>query len=97
MPFPTGRLAGLALIAALLGGCGSILARSQDVHLVDADYFRSTQGDVQLLTSNLDEGSFPMSTVCWMSLICPVATVVSVPVDLVVDVALLPHDIAAER
>ncbi|BCD83719.1 hypothetical protein PSm6_01260 [Pseudomonas solani] len=80
------------LLPLLLGGCGSFIARGDSAHLVDADYYKGTQADWQLLTDGLNSGYAPLTLFCWMSLVCPVATLASIPLDLVVDTALLPHD-----
>ncbi|MFV3305808.1 YceK/YidQ family lipoprotein [Pseudomonas sp. NY15181] len=68
------------------------------VHWTDDDYFKSTQGNVKLLTGEVDTGYFPATAFCWMSIACPIVSILTLPADAVVDVVALPHDYyAAQR
>lgn len=85
------RILLIALISLALCGCGTLLARSGalDSH----DYYKGVRADVRLLHSGPGYGY--LSPACWMSLVCPLATVVSLPVDAAVDTLLLPWDAQA--
>ncbi|WMN20896.1 YceK/YidQ family lipoprotein [Pseudomonas piscis] len=83
-----------ALVFALLAltGCGTLIARTPDAHS-GYDYYKGTQANVELLTMRGATGYDGYTTLfCWMSIVCPVVAIVSLPVDLVADTALLPYD-----
>jgi len=66
-------------------------------HWTDDDYFKSTQANVKLLTGEVDTGYVPATAYCWMSIVCPIASILTLPVDTVVDVVALPHDYYADH
>lgn len=89
-------LLGLSLVP--LAGCGTVVARMDDkIHWTDDAYFKSTQANVKLLVGEVDTGYFPATAFCWMSIACPVVSILTLPVDAVVDVVALPHDYYADH
>jgi len=48
---------------------------------------------VLLGSDEVNRGYFPATAWCWLSVVCPVLTVFSLPVDAAVDTVMLPHDI----
>ncbi len=77
---------------ALLNGCGTLIARS-DSSLVDARYYPGTQGSLLLLGLDGHTGEASGEMVfCWMSVVCPLFTLIALPVDITLDTLLLPYD-----
>ncbi|QIH11932.1 MULTISPECIES: YceK/YidQ family lipoprotein [Pseudomonas] len=82
----------IALCLLSLVGCGTLIARTPNSHS-HYDYYKGTQANVELLTMRGATGYSGYTTVfCWMSIVCPVVAIVSLPVDVVADTALLPYD-----
>ncbi|WP_458378226.1 YceK/YidQ family lipoprotein [Pseudomonas chlororaphis] len=81
----------LVLLGTLaLSGCGTLMARSQ---YSSYDLYKGTQENIQLLTMRGARGYDGYATIyCWMSIVCPLVAVVSLPVDAAVDTVLLPYD-----
>ncbi|MEB0043723.1 YceK/YidQ family lipoprotein [Pseudomonas sp. MH10] len=73
-------------------GCGTLAGRAQ-YDDPDAYFFKSLQGSYEFLTGGFARGYDPSHYICWMSIICPVAFVYSLPVDAAVDTILLPYDL----
>ncbi|MOA25055.1 lipoprotein [compost metagenome] len=86
------RAAVVALITISLTGCGTILSRGE--HSVNPGdfYFMSTQASAKMLTFSLPGYDAYTSMFCWVSVVCPFATVVLMPADLVIDTVMLPYD-----
>lgn len=82
------------LLCLPLQGCGTLISRTDSTssYWTHDTYYKSTQADVKLLSGDLDTGYAPISLFCWMSIVCPLVTVVSLPVDAVVDTVALPFD-----
>ncbi|MGZ0783017.1 YceK/YidQ family lipoprotein [Pseudomonas sp. TKO26] len=82
----------LTLSLLSLAGCGTLIARTPNAHS-GYDYYKGTQANIELLTMRGASGYDGYTTVfCWMSIVCPVVAIVSLPVDAVADTALLPYD-----
>ena len=85
-----------ALTCLALSGCGTLLGRADDPTpsgLIGHDYYKGVKADVMLLSFDLYPGYGGYASLfCWLSVVCPVATVVSMPVDATVDTVLLPWD-----
>ncbi|UXD86940.1 YceK/YidQ family lipoprotein [Thalassolituus hydrocarboniclasticus] len=76
----------------LLNGCGTVIARS-DSSPVDARYYPGTQGSLLLLGLDGQTGEASGEMVfCWMSVVCPLFTLIALPVDITLDTLLLPYD-----
>ncbi|TKJ82809.1 YceK/YidQ family lipoprotein [Pseudomonas koreensis] len=73
-----------------LSGCGTFIGRLND-GLSDAQYYRGVDGSLHLLGVRGSDG-MPAAIVCYMMIVCPVITVVSLPVDAALDTVLLPVD-----
>ncbi len=72
--------------------CGTLIARTPNSH-TRYDYYKGTQANIELLTMRGASGYDGYVTLfCWMSIVCPVVAIVSLPVDAVADTALLPYD-----
>jgi|GEM_PF-443299 len=84
-------LTALVLLGTLaLSGCGTLIARSQ---YSSYDLYKGTQENIQLLTMRGASGYEGYTTMfCWVSIVCPLVAVVSLPVDAAVDTVLLPYD-----
>jgi uncharacterized protein YceK len=84
-----GCVIGLAL---LLVGCGTFIGRLND-GLSDAEYYRGVDGGLHLLgVRGGGSDGMPAAIICYMMIVCPVITLVSLPVDAAVDTVLLPVD-----
>ncbi|KAF0865853.1 YceK/YidQ family lipoprotein [Pseudomonas sp. LD120] len=82
----------LLLSLLSLAGCGTLIARTPNAH-TGYDYYKGTQANIELLTMRGASGYDGYATIfCWMSIVCPVVAIVSLPVDAVADTALLPYD-----
>ncbi|CAI8917697.1 YceK/YidQ family lipoprotein [Pseudomonas sp. IT-347P] len=82
-------VAGLVLS---LAGCGTFVGRLND-GLSDAQYYRGVDGNLHLLgVRGGGSDGMPAAIVCYMMIVCPVITVVSLPVDAALDTVLLPVD-----
>ncbi|MBC2659886.1 YceK/YidQ family lipoprotein [Pseudomonas sp. MSSRFD41] len=82
------------LVVPLLSlvACGTLIARTPNSH-TRYDYYKGTQANIELLTMRGASGYDGYVTLfCWMSIVCPVVAIVSLPVDAVADTALLPYD-----
>ncbi|MDD1016520.1 YceK/YidQ family lipoprotein [Pseudomonas rubra] len=76
----------------LLTSCGTLIARTPNGHS-SADYYKGTQANFQLLTMHGSTGYDGYATVfCWVTIVCPVFAIATLPADMVVDTALLPVD-----
>lgn len=54
-----------------------------------SDHFSGVEFDYQML--KFDQGY--LSMVCYVTIVCPIAVVVSMPVDSAIDIALLPFEL----
>ncbi|MBB1518302.1 YceK/YidQ family lipoprotein [Aquipseudomonas guryensis] len=91
-------LALLLLVAAT--GCGTLVARvggAQASHPVDT--YKSTNSDLLSLgiRSGASGSGNPEALLCWMMIVCPLVVVASLPIDVLIDTALLPVDALAEE
>ncbi|WP_092419834.1 YceK/YidQ family lipoprotein [Pseudomonas sp. NFPP07] len=89
-------LTALVLLGTLaLSGCGTLMARASNQY-ISYDLYKGTQQNIQLLTmrdARGYDGYDGYATIyCWMSIVCPLVAVVSLPVDAAVDTVLLPYD-----
>jgi uncharacterized protein YceK len=86
---------GFLLITLLaLTACGTYIGRSETTS-VDGDYYRGTKGGLLLLgisNSSGVEEAHGATVFCWMSVVCPVITLISLPIDIAIDTALIPYD-----
>ncbi len=56
-------------------------------------YLPATQGSLLLLGLDDHTGEASGEMVfCWMSVVCPLFTLISLPVDIILDTLLLPYD-----
>ena len=92
------RISALAILVSAVSGCGTLVGRSSSSHF-GPDYYSGTAYNFGLLfgSDELNRGYFPATLWCWASIACPVLTVYSMPVDFVVDTAMLPRDIYEAR
>ncbi|MCU0118306.1 YceK/YidQ family lipoprotein [Pseudomonas sp. B2M1-30] len=84
------RLGSVAGVVLMLAGCGTMIGRVSQ-GMSDVDYYKSVDGGLQLLGVTGKE-SKPAAIMCYFMIICPLVTVVSLPVDAAVDTVLLPVD-----
>lgn len=76
----------------LLTGCGTYMARGGSMDWRDDRYYRSTRTNAQLLTG-YDMGYGRILTGgCWVTVVCPILMIVSLPLDATLDTVLLPYD-----
>ncbi|MCP1625661.1 YceK/YidQ family lipoprotein [Pseudomonas nitroreducens] len=80
------------LLTGTLSGCGTMIARVDDHGWTNDTYYKGVQADAKLLTGNISTGYAPITLFCWISIVCPVVTIVSMPVDAVIDTVALPFD-----
>lgn len=85
------RLGVVLGLMASVAGCGTMLGRLAGES--QADYYKGVNGGLMLLMvdKNGGEGS-PAGIMCYISLVCPLVTVVSLPVDAALDTVFLPID-----
>ncbi|WP_347903301.1 YceK/YidQ family lipoprotein [Pseudomonas purpurea] len=85
------RLGVVLGLMASVAGCGTMLGRLGAES--QADYYKGVDGGLMLLGVNKTggEGS-PAGILCYVSLVCPLVTVVSLPVDAALDTVFLPID-----
>ncbi|WP_347900693.1 YceK/YidQ family lipoprotein [Pseudomonas purpurea] len=81
----------LTLCAFALSGCGTLIARGDNAYS-QFDYYKGTRENVQLLTTLGGADDVLPTQICWMTVVCPVIAIFSLPVDVVVDTVLLPYD-----
>ncbi|WP_228022220.1 MULTISPECIES: YceK/YidQ family lipoprotein [unclassified Pseudomonas] len=83
----------MLLHTLLLAGCGTYMARGGALDWRDDRYYRSTQTSAQVLTGYDLEGYGRMITGgCWAMVVCPIAIIVTLPADALLDTVLLPYD-----
>ena len=77
---------------SIIAGCGTLVTRSDPYYATQ--YYKGTHMDLALLFNgdSLNSSYVPFTLWCWLSIICPVATVYSLPVDIAVDTVLIPYD-----
>lgn len=77
--------------AFVLSGCGTVGARMSEISMGPdpSDHFSSVEFDYQMLSFQ----QAYLSMVCYVTIVCPIVVVVSMPVDAVIDVALLPFEL----
>jgi uncharacterized protein YceK len=80
----------LAALVPELVGCGTMIGRVSN-GMSDVDYYKGVDGNLQLLGVRGKE-SKPAAIICYFMIVCPLITVVSLPVDAVLDTVLLPVD-----
>ncbi|QKE63535.1 YceK/YidQ family lipoprotein [Aquipseudomonas campi] len=84
----------LATLAFTLTGCGTFLGRAGEAS--EGDYYKGVEADMVLLGATSSSGEAEGATVmCYLMVVCPLITLVSVPVDAAVDTLLLPFDLLA--
>ncbi|MGC5703805.1 YceK/YidQ family lipoprotein [Pseudomonas sp. NFXW11] len=82
----------LLLNTLLLSGCGTYMTRGDALDFRDDRYYRSVKTNAQVLTG-YDMGYARMITGgCWVTVICPILMVASLPLDAAADTLLLPYD-----
>tara|TARA_R110000868_G_scaffold298683_2_gene558854 strand:- start:1335 stop:1646 length:312 start_codon:yes stop_codon:yes gene_type:complete len=87
----------LLSIFSSLSACGTFIGRSEP-RPVEGEYYNSTKGDLLLLGLNNSNSEAHGATVmCWMMVVCPLITVVSLPLDVAIDTLLLPVDALSDR
>ncbi|MFJ7141897.1 hypothetical protein BLX41_30185 [Pseudomonas protegens] len=82
----------MLLNTLLLSGCGTYMARGNALDFRDDRYYRSVKTNAQVLTG-YDMGYARMITGgCWVTVVCPILLVTSLPLDAALDTVLLPYD-----
>lgn len=83
----------LLLNTLLLSGCGTYMARVPGTYdWRDDRYYRGTKTSAQLLTGyEMGYGKI-LRGMCWVTVVCPVYIVVTLPADALIDTVLLPYD-----
>ncbi|AMB84027.1 hypothetical protein AWM79_01370 [Pseudomonas agarici] len=84
-------LCGLAISSA---GCGTLVERgeSSKTYHRSGHYYVGVQYDWRLLTLEGAGGYDPIPTYCYLIIVCPFATLLSMPVDFLVDTVMLYSD-----
>jgi uncharacterized protein YceK len=82
------------MILVVVSGCGTLFGRPDASFYPPAKYYKGTQYDVQVLFAGdeVNRGFSHATKWCWISLICPPVTIVSIPLDIIIDTAFVPHD-----
>ena len=77
------------LLAVLAAGCGTYSQRMDEPRRhAPNEYYKGTAYDLRLL--NGKEGDWTL--MCYATILCPFATLASIPLDLAMDTILLPYD-----
>lgn len=86
------RIGLLAVTLFCLTACGTLIGRSAKSP-VESNYYKGTQGNFMLLgISNTSKETNGATVACWIMVICPVITLVSLPIDISIDTLLVPYD-----
>lgn len=83
----------LLLNTLLLCGCGTYMTRVPgEYDWRDDRYYRGTKTSAQLVTGyEMGYGGI-LTGVCWVTVVCPIYIVVTLPADALIDTLLLPYD-----
>ncbi|WP_283188711.1 YceK/YidQ family lipoprotein [Pseudomonas sp. PMCC200344] len=84
------RVGCLAGLVVMMAGCGTMIGRVSN-GMSDVAYYKGVDGGLQLLGVTGKE-SKPAAIICYIMIVCPLITVVSLPVDAALDTVLLPVD-----
>ncbi|WP_157699365.1 YceK/YidQ family lipoprotein [Pseudomonas sp. M30-35] len=82
----------VSVVLFSLTACGTVLERSANGFFKN-EYYRGTKSDllsVVFYRANGENSVLPV--VCYFMIVCPIFTVVSLPVDIAMDTLLLPVD-----
>ena len=60
--------------------------------VLPSHYYKGVDGNLHLLCAWRGSDGMPAAVICYMMIVCPLITVVSLPVDAAVDTVLLPVD-----
>lgn len=83
-------LLGVTLLC--LTACGTLIGRAENT-AIESNYYKGTQGNLMLLGLNNSNKEANGATVaCWLMVVCPATTLVSLPIDISIDTLLLPVD-----
>ncbi len=84
----------LTTLAFTLSGCGTFIGRAGEAS--NGDYYKGVEADMVLLGAAGGGGEADGATVmCYLMVVCPLITLVSVPLDAALDTLLLPFDLLA--
>ena len=83
------RVGSVVSLVLMLAGCGTMIGRMGNATKVD--YYKGVDGNLQLLGVRGGDG-MPAAVICYFMIVCPLITVVSLPVDAALDTVLLPVD-----
>jgi uncharacterized protein YceK len=79
----------VSLLVIYLSGCGTYLARIENGQFSrDNDFYKGVNADIKMLG---DDAGY-LSMVCYLTIFCPIVFLASIPVDLMADTILVPHD-----
>ncbi|NBF04324.1 YceK/YidQ family lipoprotein [Pseudomonas sp. Fl5BN2] len=81
----------LLLNTLLLSGCGTYVVRSGH-DWRDDRYYRGTTMNAQILTGYDMGEARKITGACWVTVVCPILMIASLPLDAAVDTVLLPYD-----
>jgi uncharacterized protein YceK len=85
------RLALSTLLSLQLNACGTVLGRDKNTS-DSPDFYKGAAADLRLLGVNSSGEAHGATVFCWISVVCPLLTLVSLPIDAVLDTLLLPID-----
>lgn len=85
------RVGAVLSIALVLAGCGTMIGRMNGAS--QEHYYKGVDGSLHLLGARGGGSSgMPAAVICYFMIVCPVITLVSLPVDAALDTVLLPVD-----
>ena len=85
------RVGSVVSLALVLAGCGTLMGRLNGAS--EENYYKGVDGDLHLLGARGGGSSgMPEAVICYFMIVCPLITVVSLPVDAALDTVLLPVD-----
>lgn len=90
------RLMFLIIVSCLISGCGTLFGRN-GITADSPSLYKGVRADIYVLSMQTSRDNGGAAIVCYMSVVCPILTVASLPIDVVIDTVLLPIDAASSR
>lgn len=90
------KLVLLIAVSFLTSGCGTLFGRN-GITANSPQYYKGVSADMYVLSMQTSRDNGAAAILCYMSLVCPIFTVASLPVDAVIDTVLLPIDSTSSR
>ncbi|VVP71098.1 hypothetical protein PS906_02031 [Pseudomonas fluorescens] len=83
------RFGSVICLFLMMAGCGAMIGRLNGAS--EEPYYKGVDGNLHLLGVRGGDG-MAEAVICYVMIVCPLITVVSLPVDAALDTVLLPVD-----